>query len=898
MGKTFQTVAFLSGLFDSGCTDRVLLVAPVSVLPVWQDELKKWAPGVRVRVFHGSNVRQREHALRRVLKKGGVCLTTYGMVTSNAGALGAVGDGDATAELVPDTTIRRHEIEGVGWGYVICDEGHKIKNPRTAVHKSLAAIPAAHRLLLTGTPLQNNLGELHTLFNYISHGQLLGSRTAFDREVASAILAARDREATQEQRAAGDEAMKGLRQLIVPHFLRREKSREYSAASPAVGGAGGKSAGTDVVHEILHADSSEPTSAATGRTPRVRRVKSVLDGRDTLGEKRELVLWTRLSAAQHALYKSFLESEEVRLALNSTNSPLAALSVLRNICLHPSFAGGLRQPKATAPAVEDDGGSNEDVSQPPTVSIASLIDDAACEERGGNGDSAAPSGTDGGPTAVAAPVDTQKLLQESGKLAVAAPLFRLLHAEGHRTLVFSASKRLLDMIAVLLDADKLGWTRIDGDVTSMDERARRVKRFNTGSSQLPFCLLTTGVGALGLTLTGADRVVLLDPSWNPAIDAQAVDRAYRLGQKSDVVTYRLITCGTVEERMYRLQVFKGGLSRQVVSGASSARLLASSDMRALFTLGDVERSATARIVAKHAPPNRGATEELVRHLASLGRPPMSEVLADVSFHDVLFADTRFSGDAAAAAATAEAMVRDLRAVDKAERGRSTGYAGAGLSESDGTESDDEGNDDGGEDLHDFIDGDAAEDSDGTADDGSDGTADDDDECNGTPGGDVDGVADGGSDRSAAETDAVATREPGTPAKLDFASPPRHALKEAELSDDEGASSDDEQEEEVTERVQLPSEAATSAAPEHPSTPTAEAEEACSPGGASAVQSIERCADALALQGSLLDALRTYLLAIEEVGGAAQAAQHAPGLQQKAAVIGNHLGMWPTEGTVC
>lgn len=88
----------------------------------------------------------------------------------------------------------------------------------------------------------------------------------------------------------------------------------------------------------------------------------------------------------------------------------------------------------------------------------------------------------------------------------------------------------------------------------------RVQEFQT-STTIPVFLLTSQVGGLGLTLTAADRVIIVDPAWNPSVDNQSVDRAYRIGQRKNVVVYRLITCGTVEEKIYRKQVFKGGLSR-------------------------------------------------------------------------------------------------------------------------------------------------------------------------------------------------------------------------------------------------------------------------------------------------------------------------------------------------
>lgn len=112
--------------------------------------------------------------------------------------------------------------------------------------------------------------------------------------------------------------------------------------------------------------------------------------------------------------------------------------------------------------------------------------------------------------------------------------------------------------------------RIDGGVTDRKERQRRITQFQKDATISCF-LLTTGVGGVGLNLTGADRVVLIDPAWNPAKDAQAVDRAYRMGQTRPVVVYRLNTCGTVEEKVFRRQVYKASLMRNTTTKAGSSQ---------------------------------------------------------------------------------------------------------------------------------------------------------------------------------------------------------------------------------------------------------------------------------------------------------------------------------------
>jgi hypothetical protein len=224
--------------------------------------------------------------------------------------------------------------------------------------------------------------------------------------------------------------------------------------------------------------------------------------------------------------------------------------------------------------------------------------------------------------------------------------------------VFSSSKVMLGLVQRLLGATGTKHLRIDGDVSDMRERARMVDAFNADES-IQVCLLTTGVGALGLTLTGASRVVILDPSWNPSTDAQAVDRAYRMGQTRDVVTYRCIACGSMEERQYRLQVFKGGVPQSVLGhggggeGGSShsgkqasstsrggyQRYLTRSELRDMFRLGSIEASETAQLLdeTRSAPPAPPADSALGAHLLLVQQCGASDSLVALSRHDHLYA---------------------------------------------------------------------------------------------------------------------------------------------------------------------------------------------------------------------------------------------------------------------
>lgn len=211
------------------------------------------------------------------------------------------------------------------------------------------------------------------------------------------------------------------------------------------------------------------------------------------------------------LYKRFLESEEVALVLNKSRSPLAAITVLKKICCHPILLGH---------ALENIAG--------PAASEVIALDTSSGSGEGADAHERRLSLTlahEGGMAAHTA--SATELVFNSGKLQCCVRLLTDLIKNGHKTLVFSQSKVMLDILQSVLaaglgdDSTPIAHVRIDGDVLDPADRRKMVQEFNT-RDDLPVCLLTTGVGAHGLTITGADRVIIFDPTWNPAIEQQAV----------------------------------------------------------------------------------------------------------------------------------------------------------------------------------------------------------------------------------------------------------------------------------------------------------------------------------------------------------------------------------------
>ncbi|XP_046557088.1 LOW QUALITY PROTEIN: DNA excision repair protein ERCC-6-like [Haliotis rubra] len=551
LGKTIQVIGFLSGMFDMDKIKSVLIVMPVSVVGNWEKEFSKWAPGIRVTLYHGTSKREKERALAKVQRRSGVCLTSYGLVVTSSEQLS-----------------QRDKSEFV-WDYVILDEGHKIKNP-TKTTKGVHAIPARNRIILTGTPVQNNLRELWALFDFVHQGQLLGTSRTFKMEYENPIIRSRERDATAGERRLGQEMAESLKKIIEPYFLRRTKA------------------------EVTDKKNQGEQKAEDG--------KKELTKMPSLGRKNDLVVWVFLTQTQLKIYEDFLALDSVKELLMTSKSPLVALTVLKKICDHPR----LLSTKACAQLGLDgeDGLNDTDYSPSGMECAANKINH----------------------------IDDEVLIGESGKLLVLVDLLDNLKSEGHRCLVFSQSRKLLDIIQKVVTNRGHKVMRLDGTITQLCDRDQRIQKFQTDSSFSVF-LLTTQVGGMGLTLTSADRVVIYDPSWNPATDAQAVDRVFRIGQNKNVVIYRMITCGSVEEKIYRRQIFKDSITRQTTGNSKNPyRYFTKGELRELFTLDDARFSKTQRQLQDMHGVDRRSDPRLDTHIAYLH----SLEIFGVSDHDLMF----------------------------------------------------------------------------------------------------------------------------------------------------------------------------------------------------------------------------------------------------------------------
>jgi superfamily II DNA or RNA helicase len=433
LGKTVQTLAHLMLEKEHGRLRKPsLIVAPVSVIGNWSQEVRRFAPDLTLLTLHGA--RRKE---------------TYG----NIGYSDIVITSYALLQLDSEVLLAHR------FYYVILDEAQTIKNPRAKVSQFARQLHAEHRLCLTGTPMENHLGELWSLFEFLRPG-FLGDERHFDRHYRTPIEKKADRKRSQ-----------ALVQRIAPFVLRRTK---------------------DVVAPEL--------------PPKTQIVESIVL------DERQRDMYDSIRLTMHRRVREIIQQQGLA---RSHITVLDALLKLRQACCDPKL-------------VRDD-------------------------------------------------AETRSI--PSAKLEWLQTVLPELVAEGRRILLFSQFTSMLEIIEQAVVALDIRYCMLTGETQN---RAAVVERFQKGEA--PLFLISLKAGGTGLNLTAADTVIHYDPWWNPAAEAQATDRAYRIGQDKPVFVYKLIAQGTVEEKILRLQEDKHALASQLyeAQGMMPAQLGAE-DVEALFT---------------------------------------------------------------------------------------------------------------------------------------------------------------------------------------------------------------------------------------------------------------------------------------------------------------------------
>jgi superfamily II DNA or RNA helicase len=452
LGKTLQTLSIIQRAKENGRGKYPsLIICPTSVVRNWESETRKFFRDCPVIIYTGD---RRDAKLRHILE-----LMKYAK------------HGLASPLVVTSYDIARRDYEDLNripWLYVIVDEGHNIKNPDAQRTKAIKTINGQHKLALTGTPIQNNLEELWSLFDYVMPGYL-GTRTAYKE------LYGRNGRVNWEAVRGGNHR---LRDRIHPFVMRRLKENVAKDLPP----------------------------------------KIVVDRQ------------VELTPSQVALYKEVLKSAEYKRLLEEVDSKgvnraqtliLAAYTKLRGICNHPYLAH----------------------HRPPVR------------------------------------------YQDSGKLDCLKELMEEIVESEHRALLFCQSTQMLDIIQDFFGKWQVDYVRLDG-TTPPPRRAALVEDFNGNDAQKCF-LISTKAGGTGLNLTGADTVIFYDHDWNPANDMQAQDRAYRIGQTRPVTVYKLISKGTIEEKIIERQAIKKTLADEIVGADEQGfKDLTKEELLALFRLDE------------------------------------------------------------------------------------------------------------------------------------------------------------------------------------------------------------------------------------------------------------------------------------------------------------------------
>ncbi|KAJ7993959.1 hypothetical protein DPEC_G00260080 [Dallia pectoralis] len=464
-----------------------LIVAPLSVLYNWKDELETWGH-FRSVVVHGL---KKEEELARIRRgRFEIALTTYETLR-----------------------LSLEQFNSINWSAVIVDEAHKIKNPNSQITVAMKELRCRVRVGLTGTILQNNLEELWCVMDW-ANPCCLGSLGNFKNTFSEPIELALKHSATKRALAMGRKTVRLLARILSPWFLRRTKS-------------------------LI---------------------------KEQLPKKDDRVVYCSLTSFQQAVYQAVLDTEDVTLLLRSSQKCDCHSGRTRRKCCYKVNAKGVRvadlyfsylailRKVANHVALLQSSGNTSKKQEQYVAEICEKVFQKfpdfteRCRQASFE--------------AMSDPV-------YSGKMKVLQRLLKHYLLRKDKVLLFSLSTKLLDVLESYCMAEGLEYSRLDGNTKSR-ERLKIVKDFNS-CPDINLCLVSTMAGGLGLNFVGANVVVLFDPTWNPANDLQAIDRAYRIGQCKDVTVFRLISLGTVEEIIYLRQVYKQQLQSSVLETENARR---------------------------------------------------------------------------------------------------------------------------------------------------------------------------------------------------------------------------------------------------------------------------------------------------------------------------------------
>ncbi len=416
LGKTVQVLAYLEKLRRKDADAKVLLIVPASLLDNWQKEAEKFAPEMDLMILHGKTAPALEEQLKQ--EQAFLTITTYGMAA------------------------RMESLQQMPWECLILDEAQAIKNPTTKQTRAVKKIPARMRIAMTGTPIENDLTNLWSLFDFLNKG-LLGSSTEF-RDYCRKL-------------DANPEGYQKLKAMVSPFMLRRVKTDK----------------------------------------------KIIAD----LPEKVESIDYVSLSKKQVVLYRKAVADMQKKVedseGIERKGIVLSTITKLKQICNHPDQYLG----------------------------------------------------------------QTEYAEKDSGKLAMLREICSTIYEKRERVIVFTQFKEITEYLAEFLEGvfGTKGYVLHGG--TPVKQRGKIVEAFQ-GEKYVPFLVISVKAGGTGLNLTKANHVIHFDRWWNPAVENQATDRAFRIGQKKNVIVHKLVCKGTIEEKIDAMIQSKTELAENVIGSGT------------------------------------------------------------------------------------------------------------------------------------------------------------------------------------------------------------------------------------------------------------------------------------------------------------------------------------------
>uniref|UniRef100_A0A8C7DLJ3 Proliferation-associated SNF2-like protein n=1 Tax=Oncorhynchus kisutch TaxID=8019 RepID=A0A8C7DLJ3_ONCKI len=497
LGKTIQCIAHVAMMLERKVLGPFLVVAPLSTLPNWINEFKRFTPEVSVQLYHGP-AKERMSLLKQIRKPQGPHNMCPVVVTSFEIAM-----------------IDRKFLQRFQWKYLIVDEGHRIKNLNCRLVRELKMLPTDNKLLLTGTPLQNNLAELWSLLNFLLP-EVFDDLKSFESWFDIDTIGSNAKQVVANEREQNILHM--LHQILTPFLLRRLKSdvtlevppkKEIVVYAPLT--AKQESFYTAVVNKtiakMLGQEKGEaPVVLTTDGRPK-RRTRRPVDYKETDGDT-PYDLEKYLERVQKEADPAPVVDVQMPLDSQINLKLQNILMLLKRCCNHPYL-------------------------------IEYPLDPATQEFK----------------------IDEQ-LVQTSGKFLILDRMLPELKRRGHKVLIFSQMTSILDILMDYCYLRGYQYSRLDGTMAYAD-REENMTKFSSDPEVFLF-LLSTRAGGLGINLTAADTVIIFDSDWNPQADLQAQDRCHRIGQTKPVVVYRLVTANTIDQKILERASAKRKLEKMVI----------------------------------------------------------------------------------------------------------------------------------------------------------------------------------------------------------------------------------------------------------------------------------------------------------------------------------------------